>query len=92
MNIFLYASNTFADSLHYRADSFILEPDLGKNFNTKYLKPFGINFYKNITSIKKAIHNKLNKNIFHNCKKNELVEKYFTNVKKYESFVKKLKK
>lgn len=92
LNIFLYASNTFADSLHYRADSFILEPDLGKNFNTKYLKPFGINFYKNITSIKKAIHNKLNKNIFHNCKKNELVEKYFTNVKKYESFVKKLKK
>ena len=91
LNIFLYASNTFAESLHYKADSFILEPDLIKNFNGKYLDSFGINFFKNITSIKKAIHNKLNKNIFYNCKKNELVEKYFTNVKKYESFIKKIK-
>ena len=61
------------------------------SFKTKNYSSFGINFYRNIKSIKKAINHKLNKEIFYNLEKNELVEKYFTTVKKYEAFIKNLK-
>ena len=88
LNIFCYASNTLLESLYFKADSLILEPNFINNLNIKEFSSYEINFHRNLESLKKAINYKLSKNKFYYHDKAELVNKYFADVSKYKTFLK----
>ena len=87
-NIFTYVSNSLIQSLPFKADSFILEPNLLKNFNNNEFTPYGINFFQNLTFMKNEINQKLSKNIFYYQNKQKLIDKYLSDLRKYKTFLK----
>ena len=83
LNIFSFASTSFVESLSFKSDSIVLEPDLRNDLNIlKKMKNHGIYFFKDIKNVKKFIVAKLNKKEFVFSDKKYLQEKYFCNEKK----------
>ena len=83
LNIFMFASTSFLESLNFKSDSIVIEPDLRNDLNIlKKMKNHGIFFFKDIKNAKKFIAAKLNKKEFIFSNKKYLQEKYFCNEKK----------
>lgn len=86
LSIFSYASTSVVQSISYKNDIIVYEPDLKKNFNCNKFKKYGVFFFKDICKIKKKI-NYICKNKFFLLKdKTSLVNQFYFNTQKLKIF------